>query len=404
MRVLVENGTYGLWNVGDIVMLQVAVGRVRERFAGAEVDVVTRDAERLAEFVPGANAVGPGDWNALYQRSGMLRRAKRAVRSVGFTLARKMGEQDKEVEKWVREAGSGSRSTWDFVSRLWQADAVIASGGGYVTDDFVADAGRVLRTIGLAQKMGKRTAMFGQGFGPVFDENLKEIAKIVLPGVDVIGVRDNAGSVAFLRGIGVDMGRVVVTGDDAIEAAQAVEVERKDVVGVNLRVAWYSGVGEEIGGKLCAAVGNEARRLGAGVRVVGIGIHEREDDVGRVRGWLGLERDGRGRVTMRGEMAAAGGCRVMVTGSFHAAVFALAQGVPAVGLVANAYYAGKFEGLAGQFGEGLRVVGIEDVAGVARAMGDLWEKGAEMREGLRAAGRRQIEMGRGVYEKFFAGL
>ena len=32
-------------------------------------------------------------------------------------------------------------------------------------------------------------------------------------------------------------------------------------------------------------------------------------------------------------------CRVVVTGSYHAAVFALSMGVPAVGLAASRYYA-----------------------------------------------------------------
>ena len=51
-------------------------------------------------------------------------------------------------------------------------------------------------------------------------------------------------------------------------------------------------------------------------------------------------------------------CRVVVTGSYHAAVFALAQGIPAVGLTASRYYQQKLHGLAAQFGAGMWVVDL----------------------------------------------
>ena len=52
-------------------------------------------------------------------------------------------------------------------------------------------------------------------------------------------------------------------------------------------------------------------------------------------------------------------CRLVIVGSYHAAVFALAQGVSAIGLAGNAYYLQKFEGLAAnQFG--LRAVKSSD--------------------------------------------
>ena len=53
-------------------------------------------------------------------------------------------------------------------------------------------------------------------------------------------------------------------------------------------------------------------------------------------------------------------CRAVVTGSYHAAVFALAQGIPAVGLTGSAYYDAKFAGLADQFGgSGLWIVRLD---------------------------------------------
>ena len=47
--------------------------------------------------------------------------------------------------------------------------------------------------------------------------------------------------------------------------------------------------------------------------------------------------------------AAAAGCRAIVTGSYHAAVFSLALGVPAVCLTKSPYYHAKFGGLPALF-------------------------------------------------------
>ena len=43
-----------------------------------------------------------------------------------------------------------------------------------------------------------------------------------------------------------------------------------------------------------------------------------------------------------------GRCRVVVTGSYHVAVFALSQGIPAICLANSEYYEIKFRGLADQ--------------------------------------------------------
>ena len=45
-----------------------------------------------------------------------------------------------------------------------------------------------------------------------------------------------------------------------------------------------------------------------------------------------------------------GQCHLVVTGAFHTAVFALAQGIPAVCLAKSRHYMNKFLGLADQLG------------------------------------------------------
>jgi polysaccharide pyruvyl transferase WcaK-like protein len=49
-------------------------------------------------------------------------------------------------------------------------------------------------------------------------------------------------------------------------------------------------------------------------------------------------------------------CRLVITGSYHAGVFALAKGIPTIGLAKSAYYIDKFIGLSALFGLGCETV------------------------------------------------
>ena len=53
-------------------------------------------------------------------------------------------------------------------------------------------------------------------------------------------------------------------------------------------------------------------------------------------------------------------CRIVVTGAYHAAVFALAQGIPVVCLCNSPYYLAKFQGLEDLFGIGCAIVMLSE--------------------------------------------
>jgi colanic acid/amylovoran biosynthesis protein len=95
-------------------------------------------------------------------------------------------------------------------------------------------------------------------------------------------------------------------------------------------------------------------------------------------------------------------CRLVVTGSYHAGVFALSNGIPVLGLAGSDYYVDKFEGLADMFGEGCRVLRVDekDYAEELRsAVETLWEGAEKTRPGLLAAAERQIALARASYER-----
>jgi colanic acid/amylovoran biosynthesis protein len=96
-------------------------------------------------------------------------------------------------------------------------------------------------------------------------------------------------------------------------------------------------------------------------------------------------------------------CRVVVTGSYHAGVFALAQGIPVVGLAKSDYYRDKFLGLADQFGTGCESVFLTDPqwpGTLAAAIDKMWQLAEQARPQLLDAARRQVELSRAAYQHF----
>ena len=95
-------------------------------------------------------------------------------------------------------------------------------------------------------------------------------------------------------------------------------------------------------------------------------------------------------------------CRLVITGSYHAAVFALSSGVAAVCLAKSGYYVDKFQGLADMFGEGCEVVLLDkpDMPNRLRAaVLKCWHSAAQSKPLLLQQAVRQINMGHQAYAK-----
>jgi polysaccharide pyruvyl transferase WcaK-like protein len=98
-------------------------------------------------------------------------------------------------------------------------------------------------------------------------------------------------------------------------------------------------------------------------------------------------------------------CRVLVTGAYHLAVFALSQGIPVVAVTSSEYYDDKFLGLADMFGTGLVMIdlGERDLAErLSSAIAAAWQDAPVVRAPLRAAAERQIALSRAAFDEVFA--
>jgi polysaccharide pyruvyl transferase WcaK-like protein len=427
MRILVQNGEYLMRNIGDLAMLSVTLRRLRERWPTAALHVMTSAPALLRAYHPDVHPVSDGRmpaWlsDALATAGARLGPGIAGVASMGSLRA---SEGLKDAVAWLgaarrtrpapeaanghaAEAARQGAMTQPVVADAVQgASLVLAMGGGYMTD---VDPWQVHRTLDLLQSAVDRgipTAMVGQGFGPLTDEALIARASAVLPAVDVIALREDRAGPDLLARLGVRADRVVVTGDDAIELAYSVRQNQLGTnLGVCLRVAEYSPVAaraqEAVGAAVRAVAGGTGARL-APLIVSEYRAEDRRSTLPLVAGYPDVVL-AQGRFATPQEVARrVGGCRVLVTGAYHLAVFALSQGIPVVGLSSSRYYDDKLLGLDAMFGgHGLHVVRLDEpdledrVASAARAA---WERAPDLRSQLRRRANAQIELSVNAFER-----
>ena len=95
-------------------------------------------------------------------------------------------------------------------------------------------------------------------------------------------------------------------------------------------------------------------------------------------------------------------CRAVVAGSYHAAVFSLALGIPAVCLTRSAYYDAKFSGLVSLFPGACQMIGLGGpgwAAGLREAIGRAWRLPPADRGAARAVAARLQGAGRDAYAR-----
>jgi polysaccharide pyruvyl transferase WcaK-like protein len=422
VRILLDNSSYHLRNLGDVAMLEVALKRLSELWPGAVIQVLTNAPDLLTGYFPGTIPVA-AEGRKLWLRGGHL--AESIKKYVPWGVYRPVRALERVLEKITRQRypffgrsiikkgvlgrDRSKKAMWEFVEALASADIVASSGGGFITDEFETRGKAVLELLGLAIKLGKRTAIFGQGIGPVESNALERKARDVLPSVDLIALREGRYGSKFLESIGVRPSRVMVTGDDAIETAYGNRgAELGHGIGINIRAAKYSGIDFSEVQEVGEVIKRVAENHNAPLVPIPISFLDRESDVRSVcealKGDGSVETKDHNNESLCTIFKRIQCCHVVVTGSYHAGVFALAQGVSVVGLAKSSYYVTKFLGLADQFGIGCQVVFLNEPDWrnkLAVAINDSWNLADNVRPRLIDACQRQIEANRIAYARFY---
>ncbi len=420
MNVFVENGSYHMQNMGDVAMLQVALNRITRCLPDASLTVITGNPSRLHRLCPAARSVSAeckDIW--LEKRFGLFvqrllpRRFQWILNSCEdphFPAFPYLANVWKEMV--VRFNHKDSRCISQFYSSMRDADAVICSGGGLINDLFVPHSMSVLATLRLAQRMGKPTAMFGLGLGPLEKHpGLRARTTEVLANLHALGLRESRSSIPLLRDIGIPIDQVatVVTGDDAIEIAYSSRQRLSQTgIGINVRMAPTSQLTAELLSSAVRTLRTVCRRWNTKLIAAPVLLREPNGDLTSMQGLLdGLDVDyesARQVISPLDLIDLIGHCRIMISTSYHSAVFALAQGIPVVGLVYTQYYKNKLYGLKEQFGPGCTILSVDEAdfgARFADVVEQAWFASTRTRDSLTAAAQNQIAIGQRFYADFF---
>jgi colanic acid/amylovoran biosynthesis protein len=419
VNILIDSCSYNCQNTGDIAMLTVAVARLRALWPAADINVITNAPELIARHCGAVDTV-PVRGRRLLLEDRLLgrihRRLPHRLTQTWSTLEqelrlRRPGLFKASIGLKAALGGRGARDVRTFLDAIGQADLVVVNGAGIITDAFRDHALGILTTLELANRRGVPTALFGQGLGPIEDAELRRRASETLGRASLIGVRESLTGPPLLASLGVDSKHVVVTGDDAIELAYA-EYGRSngshrgtEAIGVNLRIAPYAEVRPDLLPLLRSVLQSASHQHGARLVPIPIAHHGGGMDVSTLRDLLegiGESDGGAALQTPRDVIRRVGTCRVVVTGSYHGAVFALSQGIPVVAIVKSRYYLQKMAGVAHEFGTGCHIVNLDDdgvSTRLSEAISRAWAEADGVREPLLKSAVDQIRRGRSAYDR-----
>ena len=368
MIVLIDCSNYFVrwFNLGDVALYQAAAKRLSEIFSGAELHILTAAPDRIREHCSAlrplsSDAVHARDWFAPGGTSRWPVDGAWPLRRTAIAMARRI---DRRLLPPRLRAFVDAPQLEAYFQTLWQSDLVLLSGGGYFTDAFADHARGLLDTLAGAQALGRPTAIMSPGFEHMTGA-AAEKARAVLPNVRLIGCRDDTTSPEILKAFGVPRDRVVATGDDSIEIAIAGRMQERNAIGFGLRVHAYANVDGARAKAVGAAVADVAGGAGASVIPLPINLVGPSDSASIRQALDGLDVDVDSRpdpATTAALLERVGRCRIVVTGAYHAAVFAMAMGIPVVALAASDHYRRKFGGLASIFRNGCRVVDLAAAA------------------------------------------
>jgi len=409
-KILIDNSGYKLRNMGDIAMLVVAVQRICMMYPNADLHVFTSDVDRLKKFLPNVKPVtfeGRHTWEMTWNIFGGFH--KLIPQQFHNSLLRL--EQNIKInrpfltKRWItfRLARKGHDLSVmnQYLELIENADMVIATGGGYITDPFQGHAIQLMQTLALARQQGKPIVLLGQGLGPAVSPYLLYWAEKIFPKLSLLTIREQKNSLPFALQAGAEKDRIQVTGDDAVILVNNFTPESLGrCIGINLRVAAYSGVQQEQLDVIRNIFTQARDELDAKLLPVPISFHDEDSDLASLKVLLGEENIDASLDDLEDVIKQVGRCRVVVTGSYHAGVFALSQGISVVGVANSDYYRHKFEGLADQFGGGCFIVDMEKdkfALQLLRAIKSAWDNAESERERLLIAASEQIHKADSAY-------
>jgi len=440
MRILVDICVFDLRNKGNIAMLESAVHRLQDFWPDAAIEVLTVGPLLLKYYLPDCIPVNPygssnsrsrtllqrffqyipaSIWRQIFIIRDRISRYKLNRESANAHLELNNATQQSEpsyittgLENTPDIAEiSSNESAMPYMGFLDGIDLFVGAGGHYLSDPCKDSALQTLDRVEAAIQRGIPTVLVGQGMGPFEDQALFNKVKQVLPKIDLILIREKNYAPRFLDSIGVSKDRVILTGDDAIEMAYTARKNWQGTdIGVGARVASSSEVSADHILETRHVLGEAAHKHRAKFMPLPISdsIYESVTDAQVIKelleGYLDKDWQETPFLFPSDTINFIGNCRIVLTGAYHPAVFALAQGIPVICLAKSAHYSNKLSGLADIFGVGCEVIMFDDdkfQEKLAHVIDHVWTHATELREKILESARSQIEWGHAGYRRIF---
>jgi len=402
-RILIQNGNFELDNLGELAMLQAAIDRIRRRLPDSHISVFTRQRDALIAVAPDATPLpveAQSHWELA--RSAYLW-SRIVVPAVDSVLRRGFPRLYSEL---LRIKARSIAST----DALFASRFIVFTGGAYFNDVFPGQAWSSIERMRAAAGAGVPFAIMGQAFSHIRDTELRRAAAEMIPQAKLISIRERLKSVSVLEELGVDITSVCLTGDDAVGRAWHRRKAREGRgLGLSIRIAPYAGMHQREISEMSAAVRAAIGDIDCEVVPLPVCIVESVESASDVTSLVRIMKDLPQR-PLSPPMATThdqlidliSECRIVVTGSYHCAVFALSQGIPAVCIQSSEYYDDKFKGLADRFGAGCDVVDRthpDFPAVLGEAVTRSWSNAGTLRAQLLEAAREQVEAADRAYDR-----
>ncbi|MBL1457676.1 MAG: polysaccharide pyruvyl transferase family protein [Methylophaga sp.] len=417
MKILIENGAHDCFNAGDLSMLIVCLNRLKTAYPSAELLTVNEAPQKLKvlykDCTPTNILTGRHLWLQDRNMFGGLHKIipfknqlvddfEASFRRNNIFLAR----------KWIKvrnnKRGLNNKPIKNYLKTLKSVHFAVVSGGGLITDAFEIHAMKLLETLYQLIQLGKPVALFGLGVGPINSPRLRNLARLVFPHVTLFALREKRYGPRLLHSLGVSSERIMISGDDAIEFAASGRVGvMGNAIGFNIRNAKYAGVDNTNSSNITDILTLFAKTQQSSIVPVPISWHRSENDLQTVLNLLGQNMTPQEKEqleTIDGLNHQIANCRIVVTGSYHAAVFALTHGIPVIALAKSEYYANKFNGLSNMFLQGLQVIGLDHVDWREKfklALTRAWESAESQRDSLILCADKQIKSSKLAYSQYY---
>lgn len=415
MKIIIE-GPYKFHNFGDVGMMVAAIYLLKKN-CDAEIRIITEQPEKAKKIFPDVKYL------LIKKPDPRLRSEEKLFPSLFFKylpskhhvfleglevhIFRLMPEKIERAIKYLNRISDRDFKRSRIFCEIIDSDLVMLSGAGMMTDAFYKHAKRALKTLSTAAEAGITTAILGQGLGPIRNQKMYSFVRSNLHLLDLIALRENTHSPELLKDFGIEKRKVRITGDDAILLSFP---KRRDTIGrhigISLRIASYASIDKMTRRKIKELVINASKINDADLVSLPILVETETSDTISIRNLFGEYERFRDIdieiYEIEKFLTLFHHCRVVVTGSYHAGVFSLSQGIPVVALARSEYYKYKFEGLAGMFPDGCTIIPLyeNNFGSIFQAsLKDAWEGAPYIKEKLLKMAKRQIEQTERAYKE-----